>query len=210
MIVLRKCLIALALIAPTLAGCDGADGPTITDEWRTKAKEELLRKKVVRLNERLITDHIAKLDDAQARLFLEATLNEFAQCIAFRNAQAEASRYKDVDDATIYNAQMHNIERHRIYFLAASERVFKGKKLFDSVIAKANADTAKHMHTIQPDRISLQKNHTDIDAEEYAQWQKRCDQLEATLKSEIEEQAHLRLTPIEIEVRAHKLAANQK
>ncbi len=209
MTTLRNWLIALAFFAPALAACDGVTGPAITEEWRTKATEELLRDKVVRLNERLIKDHIAGLDDAQARLFMEATLNEFAQCIAFRNAQAEASRYKDVDDATHYDAQRRNIERHRMLFLAASKRVFDGKKLFDSLIAKANADTANHMHTIQPDRISLQKNHTDMGAEEYAQWQARCDQLEATLKSEIEQQAHLRLTPIEIEVRAHKLAANQ-
>ena len=210
MIVLRKCLIALALIAPTLAACDGADGPTITDEWRTKAAEDLLRKKVVHINESIIEKHTSSLSDRDTRLFIEATLNEFNQCIAFRKAQADAMRYKDLGDTNIYDVQMHNIERHRDHFLEASRHVLDGQKQSSGLIASANAETVKHMHQIQPDRISRQQEYSDINAKEYAQWQNRCGKMEDTLKSDVEAQAHLRLTPIEIEVRAHKLAANQK
>ena len=209
MTLLRKCLIALAFFAPALAGCDLSDGPTITDDWRKKAAEDLLRSKVVRINETIIRDHISGLDGKQARLFVDATLNEFAQCIAFRKAQADTLRTDGLRDATIYEEYVHNIERHRDLFVVAAQRVLAGTASVDGLYTDSSADTVKHMHTIQPDRISLQQDHADSEATDFAKWQRRCDGMDASLKSSIEQHAHLRLTPIEIEVRAHRLAANQ-
>lgn len=173
-------------------------------ELKVQATTELLREQVVVVNEGLIRDGTADLDEDATETFINATVNELVQCSAFRVAQAISLKNNGAGEkAVTFEKRAVTLETHAYLFAQATGAVFGRPALEDEVRQdlkiKAQSLVEQHGQNMAADRTPEQgQQHDETEA--------RCRQTEEALKNTIETKARQQITSEAVDRRVQQLS----